>query len=142
MPVPHGSIDHFLPKSRRCDLAYEWSNYRLATHRVNLHKSDSLDVLDPFQIQPGWFVLDFPSCLVVPGPGLSPDLTSKIRYSIEVLKLNIDDSFVQERCDLMVEFSIGGVALPYLKRRYPFLAMEIERQNIQARVQDIFRTRN
>lgn len=62
--VAPGSVDHFVPKSRRPDLAYEWSNYRLALPQVNSYKGDSVDVLDPFVVPEGWFILDFPSCLV------------------------------------------------------------------------------
>jgi len=29
------TIDHFVPKSKRPDLAYEWTNYRLALAKVD-----------------------------------------------------------------------------------------------------------
>src|SRR5205085_6445728 len=51
------SVDHFRPKSTHPHLAYEWSNYRLAHDRINNNKGDSADVLDPFHIQLGWFIL-------------------------------------------------------------------------------------
>jgi hypothetical protein len=49
-----GSIDHFIPKSKRADLAYEWCNYRLACSIMNCRKRDYEDVLDPFEIEDGW----------------------------------------------------------------------------------------
>lgn len=140
--MPPGSVDHFLPKAKHLNLAYEWSNYRLASQRVNQHKSDSADVIDPFNIQPGWFVLDFPSCLVCPGDRLSKLVEEQIEKTINVLKLNDDDTLVQERCDMMLMYTDGEVELGFLSRRYPFLALEIERQNIQDTVNEIFKRRS
>lgn len=139
MPTP-GTIDHFYPKSTRPDLSYEWSNYRLAHHRLNANKGASTAVLDPFTIQDGWFVLDFPSCLVRPGSNLPGQATEKIEETIRVLKLNDDDILVQERCDLMVSLARGDVALSFLSIRYPFLAKEIIRQGIQQQLHRIFKT--
>jgi hypothetical protein len=65
-----GSVDHFMPKRRYPKLAYEWNNYRLALPRINNHKGDSTDVIDPFIVQTGWFVMDFPSCFMKAGSGL------------------------------------------------------------------------
>lgn len=139
--MPPGSVDHFLPKTKHPDLAYEWSNYRLSSQRVNQHKGDSLDVIDPINVQDGWFVLDFPSCLVKANNGLPQAICDQVEKSIAVLKLNEDDTLVQERCDLMLEYAEGAVTIDFLSRRYPFLASEIVRQNIQQSVGDIFRRR-
>jgi len=140
--MPPGSVDHFLPKTQYPDLSYEWSNYRLASQRVNQHKSDSTDVIDPFNVQPGWFVLDFPSCLVRPSEGLPDLITEQIENTISALKLNDDDTLVQERCDIMLMYAEGIVEIGFLSRRYPFLALEIERQNIQETVSNIFKKRS
>lgn len=139
IPMPSGTIDHFVAKSRRPDLAYEWSNLRLALHRINTHKGNVADIVDPFGVQPGWFILDFPSCLVRPGVHLSDQIINSVETTIRVLKLNEDDIFVQERCDLMVMFAQQEVALPFLQKRYPFLAAEIVRQGIQESVAQIFK---
>ena len=125
--VPTGSIDHFNSKSAYPQQAYEWSNYRLCMHRVNGHKGSSVDVIDPFAVQPGWFVLDFPSCLVKPGGGIEESIRARVEATIKALKLNDDDSFVQDRCDVMLMFAQGDVALGYLKKHRPFLAIEVER---------------
>src|SRR5579859_2713100 len=68
--IPRGesipNIDHFVPKSQRPDLAYEWDNYRLACPLINILKRDFQDVLDPFIIGKEWFFLSFPQLLVHP----------------------------------------------------------------------------
>lgn len=135
------SIDHFLPKSRYPAQAYEWSNYRLANQRINSYKGNSEEVLDPFVIQDGWFVLDFPSCLVKPGEGLDAKTLQKVTKTIDILRLNRDDNFVQERCDLMTSFADGEVTLAFMQKRCPFLAKEITRQNLQQKIQELFKRR-
>lgn len=137
--APYGSTDHFLPKSSHPNEAYEWNNFRLCSHRVNGYKGDSTDVIDPFVVQPGWFVLDVPSCLVKSGEGVSDVVTSQVEATIKRLRLNEDDYFVQERCDLMVAFASGEVTLAHLSKRYPFLATEIKRQGLQTTAAQVFK---
>lgn len=139
--VVPGSVDHFMPKTSYPNLAYEWSNYRLAMARVNQHKGDSTDVIDPFIVQTGWFVLDFPSCLVKPGTNLSPVLQSQVSRTISVLRLNDDDILVQERCDILLAYSNNEIDLNFLSRRYPFLAHEISRQGLEENTAQLFKRR-
>lgn len=107
---------------------------------MNTYKADRTDIVDPFSVGPGWFVLDFPSCLVRPGAGLSPQETQEVDTSINALKLNDDDSLVQDRCDVMVMFAKGEVSLAFLEKRYPFLAAEVIRQGIQGNANAIFKS--
>jgi len=140
IPTPAGTIDHFLPKSRRPDRAYEWDNLRLSLHRMNVYKGDRTDLIDPCSVSPGWFVLDMPSCLVRAGDGLTPKQKQSVETTIEALRLNNDDSLVQDRCDIMLMFAQGDVQLPFLQKRYPFLAAEVLRQGIQLTANTIFKT--
>lgn len=53
------SVDHYLPKSKSAvSLAYDWSNYRLASRPMNTNKWDHQDVLDPFTLPLGLFELN------------------------------------------------------------------------------------
>jgi hypothetical protein len=140
IPIPTGTIDHFLPKSTRPDLAYEWNNFRLALQKMNGYKADRTDIIDPFYAGPGWFVLDMPSCLVRAGDALDAEQTQRVNTTIDALKLNDDDSLVQDRCDVMLMFAQGDVKLPFLEKRYPFLAAEVIRQGIQLTASSIFKT--
>lgn len=121
------SVDHFEPKTVRPDLAYEWSNYRLATDRINTNKGDSTRVLDPFQIENGWFVLDLANLFVMPGAGLDPATRAQVEDTINILHLN-DDVWVEFRFEVLRDFLEGTVALDFIQRRYPFIAAEIARQ--------------
>lgn len=125
-----GTVDHFLPKTSHPSLAYDWSNFRLASGRVNNSKGNLTDILDPFQVQDDWFYIDIPSCLLRANPILSKELRNKIANTINSLRLNQDDSYVQERCNILMDYASGDVSIGFLERRYPFLAKEVNRQGL------------
>lgn len=125
-----GSVDHFVPKTVDPSLAYEWRNYRLASGRVNSTKGNQTGILDPFGISDDWFEMDIPSCLLRSKSDLPQDLKARINGTINSLRLNADDYYVQERCNILMDYAKGEISLGFLKRRYPFLAKEVERQNL------------
>ena len=122
-----GSVDHFIPKSVNKALAYEWCNYRLACARMNARKGAATDVLDPFEVQDGWFALELVGFQVVVGAGIAPDIAAQVTRSIERLDLNADVC-----CDTREEYatSYWGEAIDWnhLRRNAPFVAFELERQ--------------
>jgi hypothetical protein len=122
-----GSVDHFVPKSADPSQAYEWTNFRLAQERINNNKDDSRDVLDPFHIRPGWFVLDLASFYVQPNNGLRKEIEVAIATTIRVLKLNAD-TFIRLRYAVLKEYSSDNCTIDFLDRRYPFIAAELRRQ--------------
>jgi hypothetical protein len=129
--VPNNcSVDHFQPKSTHPHLAYEWSNYRLAHDRINSNKGDSTDVLDPFHIQLGWFILDTASLWVKPEPSLPQNILDAVQRTIDVLRLN-DDTWVEMRFAVFREYLDREIMLGFVERRYPFIAAEINRQGVQ-----------
>lgn len=125
-----GSVDHFKPKSDHPHLAYEWSNFRLASGRVNSAKGNKAEVLDPFEINDDWFYLDIPECLMRANPALPRETRVQINATINSLRLNDDDHYAQERCNILMEYASGDVSLAFLQRRYPFLAKEVIRQGL------------
>lgn len=123
------TVDHFLPATKYPELAYEWTNYRLAGTRVNQFKGDRVGLLDPFSIQVGWFVLDCASFYVHPGLGLGSALVGQIHHTITSLDLNCD-SLVEMRFEIIREYSQGNITLDFLAARYPFIGAELQRQNL------------
>lgn len=132
IPPIEGSstVDHFIPKSVKPELAYEWSNFRLACSKMNARKRDFQDVLDPFQMKPGWFTLNFPSLLVKPNPDLEESIKSQVRSTIKRLKLNDDDVCVKHRQDWLMRYCEEEFKFEFLKKTAPFIAYELERQNL------------
>lgn len=124
-----GTVDHFLPKSKYPELAYEWDNYRLALDIVNQNKNDSTGLLDPFEIKEGWFALDFPTCYVMIGDQMPDHLKDKAKNTIGILKLN-ENRLAQLRFGIVKSFWSRELNWQTLRQKYPFLANELERQNL------------
>lgn len=122
------SVDHFIPKSIDAKLAYEWSNYRLCRARLNANKDNNLDVIDPFYVQNGWFIMDFTSFLILPNAVLTSFQFSRVEKSINILGLN-DNDFVEQRFDVIYKYSIDAISMNELISSYPFIALEMQRQN-------------
>ena len=134
-----GSVDHFIPKTVQPPLAYEWSNFRLASGRVNNTKGTQTNILDPFQVDDNWFHLEVPSCLLKANPTLDPHVKTQVKNTIHSLRLNDDDYYVQERCNILIDYAKGEIGFGFLTRRYPFLAKEITRQNLTPTLRTVFR---
>lgn len=127
--VNPASVDHFIPKSREPELAYEWSNYRLTTSVMNINKGDS-DVVDPFEIADGDIQLALPLCYVKPDPALDLEYRELLMHTIAVLRLNSDNDIVQDRRDIVCDYADGMFTGRYLAERYPFIACELARQGL------------
>jgi hypothetical protein len=129
--IPRGtgaiSVDHLLPKSKRRELAYEWSNYRLACTRMNARKNDHEDMLDPFDVQDGWFALELSTLQVIPGEGLSEPLRAQVQKTIDRLALN-DEEFIHARESYYSAWREGDTTFRFLRKHCPFLAKELLRQ--------------
>lgn len=125
-----GSVDHFRPKTAFPNLAYEWNNFRLASGRVNSSKGHNNDILDPFVVEDEWFQMDIPACLMRANPALDKPLRVRVSTTINTLRLNQDDNYVQERCNILIEYAKEEITLGFLERRYPFLAKEVARQQL------------
>ena len=122
-----GSVDHYIPKSASKALAYEWCNYRLACARMNARKHEATDVLDPFEVQHGWFALELVGFQVVVGAGIATDVAAQVTRSIERLHLNADVC-CETREEYATSYWSEAIDWNYLQRNAPFVALELERQ--------------
>jgi hypothetical protein len=132
IPFDTGSrtVEHFKPKEMYPHLAYEWSNYRLVCGTLNGRKGFNTDVLDPFRVRSGWFVLKFPSLLVTPARGLRPMVATRVQRTIDRLRLNDDETCVQARLTYVREYRDQNISWDHLRRHAPFIAFELERQGL------------
>ncbi len=137
--ITRGSVDHYIPKSDNKELAYEWSNYRLCTERMNNNKDSYLDVMDPFKIQNGWFTINFATFFVEPEARLPDYLKAAVDTTITRLRLNDDDTLVQGRANKVQEYADGDVSFAHLERRYPFIAYELDRQGLKDTINVLLR---
>lgn len=133
--IPHvtggSSVEHFWPKSKQpYSEAYEWRNYRLVCTRVNGWKGVKTDVLDPFKIENGWFVIDFATLLVKAADATSLPVTvtvKQIEDTITTLKLNHNDRCFKSRKAHLEEYCRSGNIAAF-RAFAPFLAKEVTRQ--------------
>ncbi|WP_437909845.1 hypothetical protein WME95_19435 [Sorangium sp. So ce327] len=134
--VPRGtgarSVDHVAPKSKRRELAYEWSNYRFVCSLMNARKRDFDDVLDPMEIPDGWFVLEMSFLQVLPAEGLHDETRARVQATIERLKLN-DKECIAARELYYTAYLDGGLTLQLLHEWSPFVAREVVRQGLARR---------
>lgn len=119
------SVDHMVAKSTAWDQVYEWSNYRLACLLMNARKGVA-DVLDPFEIEDGWFALELVAFQVVPGQGVPADVRTRVVDTIDTLHLS-DSVCCEARAAYAQDYWDGHIPLSYLRRRAPFVAKELER---------------
>lgn len=122
------TVEHFRPKSLHPAEAYEWANYRFVCSRLNGRKGAHEDVLDPFLVQTGWFVIEFPSLLVKPKKRLRRRLQSHIQTTCDRLGLNDEDTCLKQRYHYVREYCVDRLPFTWLKRNAPFLAHEVSRQ--------------
>ncbi len=138
IPFDQGTADHFQPKSADPAQAYEWTNLRLAQEKLNNNKGDSMEVLDPFHIAVGWFALDLTSVLVKPNDNLTKILGRAVKKTIDILKLN-SNTLVQLRYSVLRDYSDGLTQFGFLRRYYPFIAVELERQGMKESIKGTVR---
>lgn len=131
-----GTVDHFRPKARYPDLAYDWSNYRLANLVCNGRKGDHEDVLDPFEVKAGWFILDFPSLLVRPDSKLAGPPRDRVQATIDRLCLN-HEAVLETRLQYLQLYCSGEASLHLLRAWAPFIVAELERQDFLDAIREI-----
>jgi uncharacterized protein (TIGR02646 family) len=123
------SVEHFLAKSKRLDQAYEWLNYRFVCAKMNSRKRDFDDVLDPFTLEPDMFVLNIVNGAIKPRSGLDAEKRLLVKRTIE--RLDLDDVECREmRLEFIKDFLTAEITAANLKRRAPFIYLELKRQNL------------
>ena len=122
-------MDHFVAKVDDPDQAYEWSNYRLACSLVNSRKGVFSDILDPFEIEDGWFVLELSFLQILPNPELKPELKKRAQETIDRLGLQRKECR-DARAEYFDDYIREHIDFHYLERKCPFVAREVARQKL------------
>tara|TARA_Y100000815_G_scaffold97239_2_gene86047 strand:- start:4368 stop:4967 length:600 start_codon:yes stop_codon:yes gene_type:complete len=124
-----GSVDHFAAKSALPGQAYEWGNYRLACSRMNSRKNRYSDVLDPFEVEDGWFRLEVVSGRLYPNPDLEPATLRAVKATITRLKLD-DQGCREVRARHFSDYTQKMYTAEFLRLRSPFVWFEANRQGL------------
>ena len=119
------SVDHMLPKSRRWDQIYEWSNYRLCAASINARKNDMAGIIDPVDCRPGWFALELVGFQVTLGDKAPNHRMADLNATLEIVNAA---ECCRAREEYVTCYELRDISLAYLSYRAPFVANELRRQ--------------
>lgn len=130
MYEPVGTVDHFVPvqgKGGDKTLAYEWTNYRFASGWVNSSKKTAA-VLDPFEVEDGWFEILLPSLQLVVTDAVPASHREKAAYTLKRLHLSHDERVMRQRREWYRMYQDGDLTLDGLRKKAPLIARAIDKQ--------------
>jgi hypothetical protein len=94
---------------------------------MNSRKRDYDDVLDPFEIEDGWFRLETVSGRIYP----NPDAVNQVEIHATIDRLGLDDAQCRKmRSRHFQDYINGDVSTDFLSRRSPFIWFEADRQGL------------
>lgn len=131
MYEPVGTVDHFVPVDADENLAYSWLNYRYASSWINSSKSKCATVLDPFDVEPGWFEVLLPSLQLVARKDRIPEaLHALVDDTLRRLHLRDDERIVRQRRKWLEMYESGRLDLAGLKVFAPLIAAAVQAREI------------
>jgi hypothetical protein len=112
----NGTVDHYLPVTRRRNLAYEWSNFRYVTGWVNSSKQAVMGrVLDPFRVRDDWFEIDLASLHLRLTAAVPARFRPRAAYTIRRLRLDYGPRVVRQRQTYLNFYRGGQLSLAQLQ---------------------------
>lgn len=131
MWISSGTVDHFVSCHENRQLAYEWSNYRYVEGWVNSAKSkrDSASLLDPFEVQDGWFEIDLPSLQLKLTDAVPPEYRERAEDTLRNLPIRDDERIIRQRRAWYELYEAGELTLDGLRKKAPLIAAAVERQS-------------
>lgn len=128
MYEPVGTVDHFVPVDADESLAYDWANYRFASGWINSSKQKCVEILDPLQVQDGWFEVLLPSLQLVLVPENVPaPLRALAENTLNRLHLRDDERVLRQRRSWYKLFQDGKLTLEGLRERAPLIAAAVDK---------------
>lgn len=125
-----GEVDHFVPCHESRATAYEWTNLRYCTGFINSSKQalKAGDILDPCQVEDGWFELKIPDLQVFVTDRCPVELRALAQFTLERLHLHTDERLLRERAEWWDAYRAGDITMGFLERMDPLLARAIRKQ--------------
>ena len=124
-----GTVDHFVSYDEDPSQTYEWSNYRYASAWINSSKSnlEQSRLLDPFEVEDGWFRILLPSLqLVVDASNIPPELHERAQFVVTRLNLRDDERVMRNRREWYRLYQEGKLSLAGLAEKAPLIARAVE----------------
>lgn len=126
--ITDGAVDHYLSKKNHRNRAYEWANYRYIAGSVNSSKRNHDDaVLDPFEVQNGWFEVILPSLQLITTAQVPAKLQAKADFTIKHLKLANGYKIRKLRRRYYEDFKAGKLTMQGLLDYAPLVGEAVQR---------------
>ncbi|MGE6762786.1 hypothetical protein ACQKGO_32545 [Corallococcus interemptor] len=122
-----GTVDHFISLEEDRRLAYEWTNFRYSAGWLNSRKQAlvSARLMDPFEVEDGWFALLLPSLQLQVTERCPPKLRERAAETLRLLGLDHDERVVRYRRQWLEEYERRRVTLDYLEDKAPLVARAV-----------------
>ena len=130
MYEPVGTVDHFTSCHEDRSKAYEWENYRYCSAWINSSKGDTPadKLLDPFEIEDGWFELHLPSLQLRVADTIPDQFRERAEYVLNRLHLRDDERVMRQRSVWYSLYRDGHLSLDGLEEMAPLIATAIAQE--------------
>jgi len=121
---PVGTVDHFVSWNEDRTRAYEWANYRFASGWINSSKQSlrAEEIVDPFQVEDGWFEILLPSLQLVASKRLPEEQRVRLDSVLKRLHLRDDERVMRQRREWYRMYESKELTIEGLARKAPLIA--------------------
>ena len=125
---PVGTVDHFTSCDEDRSQAYEWDNYRYCAAWINSSKGNvpACKLLDPFDIEDGWFELHLPSLQLRVSDSIPDEFRERAEYALTRLHLRDDERIMRQRSEWYRMYRSGQLSRDGLAEKAPLIAAAID----------------
>jgi hypothetical protein len=125
MYIHDGEIDHFVPWNQNHQFGFEWTNLRFIDARLNKRKG-AAPLLDPFNVQDGWFEVKIPSLVLFITSALTdPTIRRLAENTVERLDLKRGRKALQMRAVAYEDYRRND-DITMLERKAPLVARAVD----------------
>ena len=128
MCEPVGTVDHFISCDEDRSKAYEWENYRYCAAWINSSKGNlpATELLDPFDVENGWFELHLPSLQLRISDSVPERFRERAENVLTRLHLRDDERIVRQRREWYRMYQAGELSRDGLAGKAPLIAAAID----------------
>lgn len=129
MYEPNGTVDHFASVNEDRSKAYEWESYRYCAAWINSSKLNvpAGDLLDPHEVEDGWFELHLPSLQLRVSDAIPEELRERAGHVLNRLHLRNDERVMRQRREWYRMYRCGELSRSGLEGKAPLIAEAIGR---------------
>lgn len=124
------AVDHWESVQTNPELAFEWRNYRYVAGTLNSAKKPAWQgkLLDPFEVEWGWFEIELPSLELRIVHLTDPQTRARAQFTLAKLGLDDGPKAIGQRQKYWQMYRDGELSLEGLDRMAPLLARAARRE--------------